>query len=248
MTQLAAHGNDLALVVERMGQNMMEDERRSADGVVSIGEMKFRIGIELLIRQAGQIYPGLPADLLLQESGSSNIGAFGAVAVDVLEPLQRVNPKSFAVEDVNHLFLQRGEPEAGQFFLIIARGDCGQVVEQEIEAGVGPAVEFLNAIEGEQEFLLASHDNDISSEKSPIPTAVKQCWQALISYLPVTRPQFAISSDPVSKGALAMIHPSSLNCQGPRPSLRAFVFFSQAKQITAWSRTKILITWNERPI
>ncbi|SPE21691.1 hypothetical protein SBA5_320065 [Candidatus Sulfotelmatomonas gaucii] len=37
-------------MMERMGQNMMEDERRSANGVVSIGEMKFSIGIELLIR------------------------------------------------------------------------------------------------------------------------------------------------------------------------------------------------------
>jgi hypothetical protein len=165
-TQLAAHGNDLALVMERMGQDMMEDERRSADGAVSIGEMKFRIGIELLICQARQIGLSPPADLLLQESGIRDTGTFGGAAIDVAESLQRVNPKSFAVEDVNHLFLQRREPETGQFLHIIASVDSGQVIEQEIEAGVGPAVKFLNAIEGEHESLLASHDKTVSTESS----------------------------------------------------------------------------------
>jgi len=52
MSQSTTHCNNLAFVVEGMGQNMMEDECRSAEGPVSIGEMKFRIGVELLIRQA----------------------------------------------------------------------------------------------------------------------------------------------------------------------------------------------------
>ena len=41
----------LTFVVEGMGQNVMEDESRSAEGFVSIGEMKFRIAVELFIRQ-----------------------------------------------------------------------------------------------------------------------------------------------------------------------------------------------------
>ena len=49
MTQRTTHGDDLAFVVKGMRQDMMKDERRSADGDVPIGEMKLRIGIELLI-------------------------------------------------------------------------------------------------------------------------------------------------------------------------------------------------------
>ena len=51
MTQSTTHGNDLAFVMKGMGQDMMKDERRSADCDLPIGEMKLRIGIELLIRQ-----------------------------------------------------------------------------------------------------------------------------------------------------------------------------------------------------
>ena len=43
MTQRTAHGNDLAFVMEGMRQDMMKDERGSADGDVPIGEMKLRI-------------------------------------------------------------------------------------------------------------------------------------------------------------------------------------------------------------
>lgn len=74
MTQDAAHGCDLALVMECMRENMMQDERGCANGDLSIGKTKVRVGIELLIRQAGQILPGSCADLLLQESGISNFG------------------------------------------------------------------------------------------------------------------------------------------------------------------------------
>jgi len=162
--QLAAHGNDLALVMERVSQNMVQDERRSADGAVSVGKVKFRIGIERLICQARQIRLGPSAGLLLQESGSSDIGTFVRAAIDVPKPLQRVNPESLAVEDVNHLFLQRGEPEAGQLLLIIACVDCGQVIEQEIEAGVRPPVEFPNTIESKHESLLASPHHTASTE------------------------------------------------------------------------------------
>ena len=68
MTQRTAHGNDLAFVMKGMRQHMMKDERRSADGDVPIGEMKLRIGIELLICQGRQISMGRLADFLLQAS------------------------------------------------------------------------------------------------------------------------------------------------------------------------------------
>ena len=68
MTKRATHGNDLAFVMKGMGQDMMKDERRSADGDVPIGEMKFRIGVELLIRQVRQVRVGSPNSFLLEES------------------------------------------------------------------------------------------------------------------------------------------------------------------------------------
>ena len=61
-----------------------------------------------------------------------------------------MDPKSFAVEDMNHLCACGGKAEAGNFSAIVAGGDCGQVVEQESEARVGPIVEFANTGEREQ--------------------------------------------------------------------------------------------------
>jgi hypothetical protein len=111
-TQRTTHSNDLAFVMKGMGQDMMKDERRSADGDVPIGEMKFRISVELLIGQVRQISVGPPADFLLQESHIGDGRAFLRVPVGVPQPLERVNPKPFAVENMNCLFTQRAESEA----------------------------------------------------------------------------------------------------------------------------------------
>ena len=51
MPQRSAHSDDLALVVEGMGQDMVKDECRSANGDVSIGKLKLFGGVELLIRK-----------------------------------------------------------------------------------------------------------------------------------------------------------------------------------------------------
>jgi hypothetical protein len=51
VTQCPTHSNNLALVVKGIGQDMVEDECRSADGDVSIWKMKFRLLVKLLIRQ-----------------------------------------------------------------------------------------------------------------------------------------------------------------------------------------------------
>ena len=48
MTERTTHGNNLAFVMKSMGQDMMQDQRRSADRDVPIGEMKFGISVELL--------------------------------------------------------------------------------------------------------------------------------------------------------------------------------------------------------
>ena len=61
-----------------------------------------------------------------------------------------MDPKSFAVEDMNHLCAYGGKAEAGNLFRIVAGGDCGQVVEQKSEARVGPVVKFVNTGEREQ--------------------------------------------------------------------------------------------------
>ena len=60
-----------------------------------------------------------------------------------------MDPKSFAVKDMNRLFTQCAEAEAGQLLHIIACGNCGQVIQDKVEAGVGPAMEFPNAVKGE---------------------------------------------------------------------------------------------------
>jgi hypothetical protein len=68
MTERTTHGNDLAFVMKGVSQDMMKDERGCADGNVAVGKMKFRISIELLIRQGRQIRVGPLTDFLLQES------------------------------------------------------------------------------------------------------------------------------------------------------------------------------------
>ncbi len=45
---------------------MVKDERRSADGYVSIGEAQFRVAVQLLIRQPRQIVASLPTDFPLE--------------------------------------------------------------------------------------------------------------------------------------------------------------------------------------
>ena len=87
MAQRTRHGHDLSFVVKRMSQDMMKDKRRSADGDVPIGEMKFRIGVEMLIRQIRQISVGPPAYVLLQESRIGDSRAFLRLSVDVPEAL-----------------------------------------------------------------------------------------------------------------------------------------------------------------
>ena len=94
---------------------MMHDKRRGADGGVSIGEMKLHIRVELLIPQGRQVIQGPLADLLLKEPGIRDGRELGRIAIDIANPLQRVNPESFAVKDMDHLVPQRGEAEFGQF-------------------------------------------------------------------------------------------------------------------------------------
>jgi hypothetical protein len=178
MSERATHGDYLAFVMKSVGQHMVKDKRRSTDRDVSIGEMKFRIGIELLIRQFRQISVGLSAHFLLQEPRIGQTGTFPGVSVNVPQALKRVDPESFAVEDMNGLFTQRGEAETGQFLPIITCGDCGQVVQDKIEAGVGPAMEFSNAVKSEHVFSLQLHNRELQNSSilepgcSPLDSSV----------------------------------------------------------------------------
>jgi hypothetical protein len=113
VTQRTTHGNNLAFVMKGMRKDMMKDERRSADGNVPIGEMKLGIGIELLIGQVRQISMRRLPDFLLQESQIDDGRAFFRGSVSVPKSPERVNPKPFAVENMNCLFTQRAEAEAG---------------------------------------------------------------------------------------------------------------------------------------
>ena len=83
MAQDTTHGDDLAFVMKSMRQDMMKDERRSADGDVPIGEMKFRIGVELLIRQVRQVRVGSPNSFLLEESRIGDGKKIHRLPVDV---------------------------------------------------------------------------------------------------------------------------------------------------------------------
>jgi|SRR5580692_7854773 len=85
--QRSAHSDDFALVVKGMGQNMVKDECRSANGDFSVGEMKFLSRIELLIRQTRQIGVSLPADFLLEVPRIGDRGTLGRVTIDVRKPL-----------------------------------------------------------------------------------------------------------------------------------------------------------------
>jgi len=154
MAQCAAHGHHLAFVVKRMCQEMVEDERRGADRAVSIRETQFRIGVEALVGQPRQILHGLSRDFPLQESGVRDCGALGWTLVRVREPLERVNPESFAVQYVEHLLAKCRRAEASHLSPIIACGDSGKVIEHDIEAGVSPAVQFPNTFKGEHKVIL----------------------------------------------------------------------------------------------
>jgi hypothetical protein len=103
VTQNAAHGSDLAFVMKGMRQHVMKDERRSPEGEVPFREMKLRIGIALLIGQGRQISAGRMADLLLQKPHIGNSRQFLRGPVGIAQPLQRVNPKPFAVANMNRL-------------------------------------------------------------------------------------------------------------------------------------------------
>lgn len=52
MAEDAAHGDDLAFVMEGVGEDVMEDEGRRADGRISIGEPEFGVAVEVQLAEA----------------------------------------------------------------------------------------------------------------------------------------------------------------------------------------------------
>ena len=52
VSECAAHRYDLAFVVEGVGKDVMQDERWSADGAVSVRKMKFGVRVQLLVSES----------------------------------------------------------------------------------------------------------------------------------------------------------------------------------------------------
>ncbi len=119
VTQRTAHGSDLALVMKGVRQHVMKNERRGANGNVPIREMKLCIGIELWIGQGRQISVGRSSDLFLQKPRIGDSRAIFRGPVNIRQTLQRVNPKPFAIENMNRLLTQRAEAEPRQLCPII---------------------------------------------------------------------------------------------------------------------------------
>src|SRR6185437_4322675 len=123
VSECPAHRHDLPFVMKPMREEMMDDKRRSANRDVSVGEMKFCVGIESFIGQAGQVGGGALRDGPLEEFRIGDGGTLGWLAVNVAKTLKRVDPESFAVEDMNHLLSHRIEAKVGKFFPVVADGD-----------------------------------------------------------------------------------------------------------------------------
>ena len=135
--------------MEGVSEDVMEDERRGADGGVSVGKMHLRIAVEVLLAEARKVVQRSEADFALQGSSFRNGGEVGRIFVFEGELLEGVDPECFAVEDVDDLGAEAGEAEAGEFPDVVGGWDLRQVVEREGEARVGPAVELAHAGEGE---------------------------------------------------------------------------------------------------
>jgi len=148
MPEDATHGHNLALVMEGMRQDMMNDEGWSADGTTPIRITQLHISIELLIRQSRQIREGLFTDFALQESGISDGGVVAWIPIAISPSLKRVDPESFAIENMNHLLAERRKSEARHFPCVVTCGNRGQMVEHQRKAAVRPGMEFPNAVNG----------------------------------------------------------------------------------------------------
>ena len=52
--------------MEGVRQHVVEDERRSPNGSIAVGEMKLCVSVELLISEGGEILQRSPAGFLLE--------------------------------------------------------------------------------------------------------------------------------------------------------------------------------------
>jgi len=153
VAECAAHRHDLAFVVEGVGKDVMQDERWSADGAVSVRKMKFGVGVQSLVSESAEVEMSSLTRLMLQANGISDSGTCDRVAIHEIEPLERADPEPFAVEDVDDLLLQGREAETGQFLCVGVGRQSGQVIENESDGSVSPMVEFANAIQREHSSL-----------------------------------------------------------------------------------------------
>ena len=132
--------------MEGVGQHVMENEGGRADCAVPVGKVKFCVGVQLLIGEGGEVLQSSHARFLLEANSVGNGWGIGGVAIDVVEALEDADPKTFAVEDVDDLFLYRVEAEAGKLFHIGVEWKRREVFEEESQALVSPKMEFTNAV------------------------------------------------------------------------------------------------------
>ena len=118
MAEFTAHGNNLALVMKSVREDMMKNEGRSAHGVVPVRKVKLCLRIELLLGQPRQILERSIYGFPLKTYCVSDGRKFIWIAIAVIESLEDADPEAFAIEDVNHLLLYCIESEAGKFFCV----------------------------------------------------------------------------------------------------------------------------------
>jgi len=149
MAEFAAHGNNLALVMEGVGEDVMENEGRSAHGMVSVRKIKLCRRVQLLLGQPREILQRSISDFFLKTNGISDRRKFIWISIKVRESLKNADPEAFAIKDVNHLLLNRVESEARKLFGVGIRWESRYMPEEKSEAGVCPIVQFANAVDGE---------------------------------------------------------------------------------------------------
>jgi len=153
MAEFAAHGNYLAFVMKGVGEDVMKNKGRSANGVVSVRKIELCLGVQLLLSQPSEILERSISGFPLKTNGVSDGRKFRWLGIDVIASLKDADPEAFAIEDVNHLLLYGIEPEAGKFSCVGVRWESRYMPEQESEAGVRPIVQFANAVDGEHPSL-----------------------------------------------------------------------------------------------
>jgi hypothetical protein len=106
MAEGAAHRDNLAFVMEGVGEDVVKHEGRRADSGVSIRETECGVAVELLIVEAGEIVEGLASHFAPEGSGVGDGGPSGRVPGLSWKIAEAGHPTGFAAEQVNDLSVE----------------------------------------------------------------------------------------------------------------------------------------------